>query len=92
MPRLHKLEAGAEAGMPASASWRLRETGEIRRTSQDPGVRRNVQQMRTPPETPARRNVLGLRRGARGRRGGRAGRPTGGRPNRPTARGTLETG
>ncbi len=43
------------------------------------------------PETPARRNVLGLRRGARGRWGRRAGRPTGGRRNRPTARGTLET-
>ncbi|KAL0023104.1 hypothetical protein WJX77_001674 [Trebouxia sp. C0004] len=64
MPRLHKLEAGAEAGMPASASWRLRDTGEIRCTSQDPGVPRNVQQMRTPRETPARRNVLGLRRGS----------------------------
>jgi len=77
MPRLHKLEAGAEAGMPASASWRLRDTGEIRCTSQDPGVLRNVHQMRTPRETPARRNVLGLRRDFVGRRGAGKGVPPG---------------
>ena len=77
MPRLHKVEAGTEAGMPASASWRLRDTGEIRCTSQDPGVLRNVQQMRTPRETPARRNVLGLRRGSVGAAGRRGGRPRG---------------
>jgi len=77
MPRLHKVEAGAEAGMPASASWRLRDTGEIRCRSQDPGVLRNVQQMRTPRETPARRNVLGLRRASVGRRGAGKGVPPG---------------
>ncbi len=69
MPRLHKLEGGAEAGMPASASWRLRDTGEIRCTSQYPGVRRNVQQMRIPQETPARCST-----GASARRPGAAGR------------------
>jgi len=77
MPRLHKVEARAEAGMPASASWRLRDTGEIRCTSQDPGVLRNVHQMRTPRETPARRNVLGLRRDFVGRRGAGKGVPPG---------------
>ena len=58
-------------------SWRLRDTGEIRCTSQDPGVLRNVHQMRTPRETPARRNVLGLRRDFVGRRGAGKGVPPG---------------
>jgi len=40
MPRLHELEAGAEADMPASASWQVRDG--------DPGVRRNVQQCALP--------------------------------------------
>jgi len=90
MPRLHELEAGAEADMPASASWQVRDGRNLVHIA-GPGGASQCAAMRTPPETPARRNVLGLRRGARGRWGGRAGRPTGGRRNRPTARGTLET-